>query len=382
MNNSTRSHIVTFILKVLYLVFRQRHPGGVILVAGIALMGLVDWLVDVEVGVDIWRAHLQVGNADIPAAWVSIIYSLSIALIVVGSLLLVWAVISAERLLRRKVVLAIELRGLIDTADKPLKESVPARLPGARKEILVDVRDHLRANTASERRVALDELGLVHTRLTAELNGRDRTDVSVVIGGILPVPFLFLVGMLIDDEGSVTLMDWRRHQKRWSEMDGSDDDEGFDIDLVDDSSGALEILVCVSASYAVDFEGAKAAFPSLPMVHLSLKNPAPDTLWSDAKQERLTSQFLATVARLAAKGAKHLHIVLVVPGSLALRLGQSYDRRNLPSAVVYQYERSVAPAYPWGVLMPTHGIERACLVQPPNVPLVDDSNQLKHASTQ
>jgi SMODS-associated and fused to various effectors sensor domain len=33
---------------------------------------------------------------------------------------------------------------------------------------------------------------------------------------------------------------------------------------------------------------------------------------------------------------------------MVFRLGRSYDKRNLPSVAVYQFENGSMPAYPWG----------------------------------
>lgn len=53
---------------------------------------------------------------------------------------------------------------------------------------------------------------------------------------------------------------------------------------------------------------------------------------------------------------------LLSPDSLSLRLGMSYDRRLMPELLVYQYERTCTPPYPWAFAMPTHGKPDAILV--------------------
>jgi hypothetical protein len=35
-------------------------------------------------------------------------------------------------------------------------------------------------------------------------------------------------------------------------------------------------------------------------------------------------------------------------------LGTIYDRRNLPEIIIYQYEKSQSPSYPWGVKIPSN----------------------------
>lgn len=47
--------------------------------------------------------------------------------------------------------------------------------------------------------------------------------------------------------------------------------------------------------------------------------------------------------------------------SVVFRFSQLYDKRNLPSMIVYQYERAGSPSYPWGVVMPVSGQLRAAV---------------------
>jgi len=44
------------------------------------------------------------------------------------------------------------------------------------------------------------------------------------------------------------------------------------------------------------------------------------------------------------KGARRAHFVLAAPNSVVFRLGRSYDKRNLPPVVVYQFENGSLPA--------------------------------------
>lgn len=359
--------VFDFALRALQFIYRRRPPGAIVLGAGVLLRGLIDWLVVIDVAVDGGRTVLRFGSPNVPAHWVDVSYGLSHALIALGAIMLTYGFISSERMRKRKLVLVLELRGLLDTSDAPLKDAVPAEMVGERKDIIVDIRDHMRAKTDNETQAALDEVHLVHTRLTSEMKGRDRSDVSVVAGGLLQVPFLFLTGMLLDDEGRVTLMDWKRDEKRWGELGGMDDGSSFDVAGLDDRLYSTDVIVCVSASYRADLDGVRATFLNIPVVHLALSTPVPDALWSESKQARLTKQFLEVIATLAGRGVKRIHLVLAAPSSLTLRMGQSYDRRNLPPAIVYQYEQSLVPPYPWGVRMPTHGIAKATLIQPPSV---------------
>lgn len=328
---------------------------------GVAVLG-IGWVISADVSSGGATVSVRFGAGDLPKEWVNFAYCTAFALIIIGAGMLLHQFTAEARLLQRKAVLAVELRGLVNTVDTPLRDAVPGELTGTRKEVLVDVREHVRAGTPIELQTALDKINLIPARLSSETAGSDRSDRALVVGGLLPVPFLFLVGMLIDDEGDVTLMDWKRHEKAWSELDGADDGESFALSGVEGRLQSEEVVVVVSASYPVALEHVSASFPGLPLVRLQVQSAVPDRLWSEIKQSRLASQFLEVVATLIGHGAHRLHLVLAVPASLALRLGQSYDRRNLPDVIVYQYERTSAAPYPWGVRMPTHGIASASLV--------------------
>jgi hypothetical protein len=180
----------------------------------------------------------------------------------------------------------------------------------------------------------------------------------------MPVPLLVYAGFLLGDEAALTLMDWRRHEGQWSELTEADDAARFNIDPLP-SAPSEEVVVAVSASYSVDAPGIERTFGELPLVGIRLNNPVPNALWSLEKQQALGQQFLEVAAQLAGRGVKRIHLVLAAPSTLCMRIGSLYDDRNLPQLVIYQYEKSNNPPYPWGLLLPTHGITKAQIITAP-----------------
>jgi hypothetical protein len=170
------------------------------------------------------------------------------------------------------------------------------------------------------------------------------------------VPLQFYAGFLFDDETSLTFMDWQRNERKWRALDDIDDAERF-IPCTLPNSDSSEVVLAVSISYEVDYEAIEKCFPKMPIVILKLKIPTVNSLWSEEKQQALGQQFLIILGQLANLGVKRIHLILAAPSSLCMRLGSLYDHRNFPELVVYQYEKSNSKAYPWGILMPTHGIE-------------------------
>jgi len=117
---------------------------------------------------------------------------------------------------------------------------------------------------------------------------------------------------------------------------------------------AEEVVLALSISYAVDETGIASTFPELPVLHMKMDDLSSNAHWSIEKQSALAEQFLQALKGLSAKGVKTIHLIIAAPNSVVFNLGRIYDRRLLPSAIVYQYERSSSPAFPWGVALPSH----------------------------
>lgn len=247
-------------------------------------------------------------------------------------------------------VLVAELRGLVDTSDRPLTKAVPATMRGRIEDCLVDVRAQLTG--VPDVPAALEELGALAKQVQRARGDTAREHVSVVAGGVLQVPLLFYAGVLLDDEGKVELMDWDRVEGRWKQLDQPDDGSRFQISGLQDVAGP-EVVLAVSASYLADLAGIAQTFPGLPLVHLARPNAKPNTLWSQEGQAALAAQFLDTLAELHNRGVHTIHLVLAASASLALRLGSIYDAKNHPKLRCYEWKRDQVPAYPWSVQMPT-----------------------------
>lgn len=248
-------------------------------------------------------------------------------------------------------VMVVELRGLVDTSDRPLISSLPRALPGRRVDCLVNARPFLSVKPPQVPE-ALQELAHVRRQLRQLRADTSRENVTVVAGGVMQVPLQFYAGTLMDDEGAVHLYDWERTEKRWKALTDIDDGSRFKVTGLESATGAREVVLAVSASYQVAMEDIGATFPELPLVHLARENPLPNTLWSEAAQGGLTQQFLQTLAALANSGVKTVHLILAAPATLSIRFGMAYDGRNMPELRCYQREAGRFPPYPWSIQMP------------------------------
>ncbi len=257
---------------------------------------------------------------------------------------------AGEACIRRIAVL--ELRGLVDTSDHPLKNAVPPAMVGRVIDCLVNVRPHLVGRSPNVEE-ALKEIGHIPRDVRRARGDSARENVKVIAGGVMQVPLLFYAGTQLDDEGKVVLLDWERTAGRWKELLEPDDGARFTISGLNEIGDAEEVVVAVSASYRAALDDIEKTFPGLPVVHLERPQPEPNSLWSEDTQAALTQQFLQTLATVANNGVKAVHLVLAAPSSLCIRFGMAYDQRNMPNLLCYQRERDHVPPYPWSVRMPT-----------------------------
>lgn len=262
----------------------------------------------------------------------------------------------------KRLVLVIEQRGLRDTTDTPLVDFIPDSLEGRRDQLIIDIRENIKDGYITSPEAALEKVRHIKRDIQSRIGRLDIQDVSVCYGGLFPVPFSFLTGFILDDNNKISVFDWHRSAENWCELDKEDDDDRF---IIEDNGLAIgdEVVVAVSVSYLADLENINDSFPGLPLLHLHLAKIDFNNHWSKLKQDALALQFCEFIKALMAKGAKKIHLIIAAQNSVVFKFGRSYDFRNLPEAIVYQYERSRRPAYPWGVQLTTHGVENPTIVE-------------------
>jgi hypothetical protein len=221
--------------------------------------------------------------------------------------------------------------------------------------------DH-RQSTASSQILspedALKPLGTICHYLRQKRDSAGPGNLSIIYGGMAPVPLTFLAGMLIDNESDLILMDWDRFQGKWRELDGPDDGDRFVIQGIHElPEDATEVALAIAISYPSDEESIRRTISDIPLVRAGLSNLSTSAHWSMDKQARLAQQFSDMLGALIKKGIRRIHLFIAAPNSVVFNLGRQYDERLHPSAAVYQYERSEVPPFPWAVDLPTHGRE-------------------------
>ena len=263
-----------------------------------------------------------------------------------------------------KAVLVIEQRGLRDTTDTPLVGAVPRSIKGRRQALTVDIRDRIKDGVVTDPETALDRVSALPRMIEPYRNGKGSSDMVVAYGGLSPVPFTFLAGVLLDDESQIVTLDWDRTSEAWRQLNADDDGDSFEVTGIEKIlPGTTELVVAVSVSYLVDPGAISKSLPSSPVVELKLPRRFPDNHWSETKQQRLAKQFLQTMIRIADSGVATIHLFLAAQNSVVFRLGRVYDKRNLPRILVYQYQKGRAVEHPWSIEMPVQDVGKAAVVQ-------------------
>lgn len=263
---------------------------------------------------------------------------------------------------RRKLVIALELRGLSQTIDCPLQSAIPPLTIGRREVMLIDVRQQVQGSIA-QKQEAVSAVNLIPIRLKQLKDGRDRDDLTLYAGGLAPVPLLFLTGNLLAAESKINWLDWDRKSSVWMSPDA-----GIDIDgtlPVNYAPLYRDVVMAVSISYPIDGQELSLAFPDTPIVELKIQNAVPGLVLSERSIQKLMQDFMNSIATLKSKGAKRIHLILAAPSVLSIRLGSCYAARNMPELIIYQYQQAQTKTpYPWGIRVPNSEINAGELVIP------------------
>lgn len=347
-------------------VFRPRSLGLQLLKYGAAIL-ITTLGADIVFGAEYESGdsslNVHVGTSGgLPALAVNGAYLLGAGLIFLGVALLLRQVALDIKKERRQLLIVVEMKGLHNGPDTPAKDVIMRDFLGQRQSIVLDFRPK-RSGDLVDRHLVLEKLSTLMPMIEALSAGRDSSDVFVAVGGLAAVPALFLAGVLLDDESNVTIFDWQRDLKDWQVPRGHDDGKRFHPMVSNVNTPSPDVVLVVSCSYNIDEQDVADAFPSSPVVRLDAEEKLTDRFWSEEKQVAFVVEFRDAVQHLLNTGVKRIHLLLAAPSSLAIRMGMSYDRRLHPDLIVYQYERSLRPVYPWGLHVPSHGRQQAAIVE-------------------
>lgn len=264
-----------------------------------------------------WRTdgqEFEISLPDSPATWLSAArLAMALILLLVGG---AWAYRDQrinERRASKLRSFVIESRGLTDEQGRSLAATVSEGAQGQVEEALIDLRSFNRDNRVADPDGAVQEIMHVRGDLRRRRAQKDRDDITLVYGGLTAVPFTFLLGALLDDEGPIEVWDWDRTLGCWRELIEEDDGKRFHVAWQSPDHRPKEVVVAISASYPILEDNLIKAFPSRPIMRLDLIGRGQDSHWSAAKQAALATQFLDALKQLEEAGVTTIHLVLAAP---------------------------------------------------------------------
>lgn len=352
--------------RVVDFMLRKRSVAATFIRAGsLLILGALagGWAVGVDYADAQRLVKLTVQTTDgLPVSVTLLVLALGVLLLSVGLVMGSWDWLREKKQTERRKAIVVELRGLHSSPDTSAVDADLGLPSGHRDACLVDFRPAAEGQLVDPD-LALEKLSVVKNMVEAACGGRAREDITVALGGLAAVPCLFLAGMLFDDESNVVVFDWDRNRKAWRLTDDLDDGKRMRVLEPELTSPSCdEVVFAVSVSYPVDDVALTTTFGVvMPIVHLKSEEMLADRYWSFEKQQAIVVAFRDAVQTLMAQGVKRIHLILAAPSSLCIRMGMTYDRRLMPELVVYQYERTAQPPYPWGIRMPTHGFRAAAV---------------------
>ena len=98
---------------------------------------------------------------------------------------------------KKKRMVVIEQRGLRDTTDDALSDFVLKEFKGQIKEITVDIREGIIDGKVIAPEAALEKVKNITFSLQESCKNISSENLSIIHGGLLPVPYTFLTGLLL-----------------------------------------------------------------------------------------------------------------------------------------------------------------------------------------
>lgn len=338
------------ISKIIDWITRQRRPGFVLITAGVSILGAKSVFNFAVTGTFSWGS-LSIGTTGGNLITDYLVPLAGIILCSVGLFLITISEIQSHRQNSRKRLILITGNGLRTTLGTGLEKIAGKVLKGNIHPLPIDITQRIRDGFVIEPESTFKKQILPAKENIGQLiENAIPEETQVAYGGFLPVPFTFFLGNALDDKGHITVFDWDRQNEEWRLIseENNDDGESFtseDIRILP----SKEIVLVVSCSYKVSMEQVEDSFKNMSIEHLKLENNSFGNHWSLTKQRRLSLEFAEKIKSLSDKGIQTVHLILAAQSSLVLNLGRRYDSRNMPDVIVYQYERSGQPPYPWGI---------------------------------
>lgn len=261
----------------------------------------------------------------------------------------------------KKSKFALYQQGLNNTLEQGFLDVVNKRFSSPVITTKIDITRFNDRGIITSPKDALDEINGGIENLIRNVNNSNNKS-ELLYGGLISVPFSFYTGMELDDRYPITVLDYDRTEQKWKEIDRVLLSESPNILIENNGNYQGESVVVASISYPINEKEVEQQFSGIPISRIQVGNIDKDNHWDIEFQKELQNEFLDLVKKLGASGCHTIHLILAAQNSVSFNLGRCYDNRNLPSVIVYQYEKGNEIKYPWGLKMKTSGIDKAEII--------------------
>lgn len=330
-----------------------RNPGSVAITTGLFILALL-LSTNYAVKIGVYLTWLHVGatasTQSTSPVWEFAFFGLAMLLIVSGA---TWLFQCAHRQNKReaeendrKVVLCVQFDAYNEVIPALLTAAVPTEIKGKRIPILIQKRDALVGGHGIQD--VADEVMHIKKSLLQHAGGRDLNDITVCAGGIAPVPFLFMLGNVLEDDRPVNWAEWERNSGRWLWSKDGTSVPAWDIPTLD-AIQTSEVVLRSGITYPIAAGDVSRAFPNHDVVVWEPTEKLFQIVLDEACCIVICNEFKKLLCQLNSKGVKRVHFLLACSTALTMRLGSVLDPRNMPDVIVYQYEKSSDLLYTWGL---------------------------------
>jgi hypothetical protein len=335
-----------------------RNPGSAAITAGLSIFALLlsaSYAAKIGLNLSWLQVEATASTQSTPSVWESAYFALAMILIVSGTL---WLIYCAYRQNKkedaessRKVVLCVQFDAYNEVIPALLTAAVPTEIKGKRIQILLQKRDALAGGHGIQD--VADEVMHIKRSLLQHAGGRDLNDIAVCAGGFAPVPFLFMLGNVLEDDRPVSWAEWERNGGQWLWSKDGKSVPTWSIPALD-SIQTSDVVIRSGITYPITAEDVSKAFPNHDVVIWEPKEDLFQVVVDEASCTAICDEFKKLLRQLSLKGVKRVHFLLACSTALTMRLGSVLDPRNMPDVIVYQYEKSSDLGYIWGLGIQSH----------------------------
>lgn len=259
----------------------------------------------------------------------------------------------------RKIAFVVQIDAYSNVIPTPLKSSLPTEIKGKPISIVIEKRDAL-VGGYNLQDVADDIINIERT-LKQHAGGLDLADVSVCAGGLAPVPFLFLLGNVLEDERPIHWAEWDRKESRWAWANDGQFIHSWGLPtaeiLISD-----EVVLKSGITYPISENEISTAFPHFPVVKWEPADKLFQRILDESSCSEICDEFKSLMLQLKGQGVKRVHFLLACSAALTMKLGSVLDPRNMPEVIVYQYEKNSDLIYTWGLGVKVHEGKKSAMI--------------------